>query len=78
MNTCIEVKNLTKSFNKRVVVDGINFRVEKEEVFGLLGHNGQEKVQRLICFLDLRSRIAVQEQSLDSIHGQIVRQYSNG
>ena len=40
MNTCIEVKDLTKSFNGRVVVDRITFRIEKGEVFGLLGHNG--------------------------------------
>ena len=38
MNTCIEVKDLTKSFNGRVVVDKITFRIEKGEVFGLLGH----------------------------------------
>ena len=43
MNTCIEVKNLTKSFNGRTVVDKISFRVEKGEVFGLLGHNGAGK-----------------------------------
>ena len=40
MNTCIEVKDLTKSFNGRTVVDKISFRVEKGEVFGLLGHKG--------------------------------------
>lgn len=40
MNTCIEVKDLTKSLGGRVAVDGITFRVEKGEVFGLLGHNG--------------------------------------
>ena len=40
MSMCIEVKDLTKSFNGRVVVDEISFRVEKGEVFGLLGHNG--------------------------------------
>ena len=43
MNTCIEVKDLTKSFNGRKVVDKISFRVEKGEVFGLLGHNGAGK-----------------------------------
>lgn len=43
MNTCIKVKDLTKSFGERVVVDKITFRVEKGEVFGLLGHNGAGK-----------------------------------
>ena len=28
MNTCIKVKDLTKSFGERVVVDKITFRVE--------------------------------------------------
>lgn len=46
MNTSIEVKDLTKSFNGRTVVDKISFRVEKGEVFGLLGHNGAGKLQK--------------------------------
>ena len=34
MSVCIEANDLTKSFNKRVVVDRISFRVEKGEVLG--------------------------------------------
>lgn len=37
---CIEANNLTNFFQGRTVVDGLTFRVEKGEVFGLLGHNG--------------------------------------
>ena len=54
MNTCIEVKDLTKSFNGRVVVDGISFRVDKGEVFGLLGHNGAGKSTTIDLLLGLK------------------------
>jgi ABC-2 type transport system ATP-binding protein len=39
----IEVKNLTKMFNKFTAVDGISFDVKKGEIFGLLGPNGAGK-----------------------------------
>ena len=54
MNTCIEVKDLTKSYNGRKVVDGITFRVEKGEVFGLLGHNGAGKSTTIDLLLGLK------------------------
>lgn len=54
MNTCIEVKDLTKSFNGRTVVDKISFRVEKGEVFGLLGHNGAGKSTIIDLLLGLK------------------------
>ena len=54
MHTCIEVKNLTKSFNGRTVVDGITLRVEKGEVFGLLGHNGAGKSTTIDLLLGLK------------------------
>ena len=54
MNTCVEVKDLTKSFDGRVVVDNISFRVEKGEVFGLLGHNGAGKSTIIDLLLGLK------------------------
>jgi ABC-2 type transport system ATP-binding protein len=39
----IEVKHLTKMFNKFVAVDDISFDVKKGEIFGLLGPNGAGK-----------------------------------
>ena len=54
MSACIEVKDLTKSFNGRVVADGITFRVEKGEVFGLLGHNGAGKSTTIDLLLGLK------------------------
>ena len=54
MNTCIEVKDLTKSLGGRIVVDKITFRVEKGEVFGLLGHNGAGKSTTIDLLLGLK------------------------
>lgn len=54
MSTCIEVKDLTKSFNGRTVVDKITFRVEKGEIFGLLGHNGAGKSTIIDLLLGLK------------------------
>lgn len=54
MSTCIEVNDLTKSFHGRAVVDGITFRVEKGEVFGLLGHNGAGKSTTIDLVLGLK------------------------
>lgn len=54
MNTCIEVKDLTKSLGGRVVVDKITFRVKTGEVFGLLGHNGAGKSTTIDLLLGLK------------------------
>ncbi len=42
-SSIIEVKNLTKMFNKFTAVDDISFDVKKGEIFGLLGPNGAGK-----------------------------------
>jgi ABC-2 type transport system ATP-binding protein len=39
----IEVRNLTKMFNKFVAVDDVSFDIKKGEIFGLLGPNGAGK-----------------------------------
>lgn len=54
MSTCIEVKDLTKSFHGRTVVDDLTFCVEKGEVFGLLGHNGAGKSTTIDLLLGLK------------------------
>jgi ABC-2 type transport system ATP-binding protein len=44
MGTVIEVKDLVKVYNGSIrAVDGINFQVEKGEIFGFLGPNGAGK-----------------------------------
>jgi ABC-2 type transport system ATP-binding protein len=39
----IEVKNITKRFNDKLVLDNVSFNIEKGEIFGLLGPNGAGK-----------------------------------
>lgn len=58
MSTCIEVSNLEKSFKGRKVVNGLSFEVKKQEVFGLLGHNGAGKSTTIEMILGLKNQIA--------------------
>jgi ABC-2 type transport system ATP-binding protein len=49
----IKVENLTKRFGDLIAVDGLDFEVRKNEIFGLLGPNGAGKTTaiNLICGL---------------------------
>ena len=52
----ISVRNLTKSFGGRRVVDGLSFDVQKGEVFALLGHNGAGKSTTIDLILGLKTQ----------------------
>ena len=52
---CIRVRNLTKSFGGRTVVDDLSFDVQKGEVFALLGHNGAGKSTTIDLILGLKA-----------------------
>ena len=39
----LEIKNLVKSFGENTAVDDISFKVEKGEIYGLIGRNGAGK-----------------------------------
>lgn len=52
---CVSVRNLTKSFGHRRVVDGLSFDVAKGEVFALLGHNGAGKSTTIDLILGLKT-----------------------
>ena len=54
MITCIKVESITKQFNGRKVVDNLSFEVRKQEVFGLLGHNGAGKSTTIETILGLK------------------------
>ena len=51
----VSVKNLTKSFGSRRVVDDLSFEVQRGEVFALLGHNGAGKSTTIDLILGLKS-----------------------
>ena len=51
----VSVRNLTKSFTGRKVVDDLSFDVQKGEVFALLGHNGAGKSTTIDLILGLKA-----------------------
>ena len=51
--TSVRVRNLTKSFGSRRVVDDLSFDVRRGEVFALLGHNGAGKSTTIRTLLGL-------------------------
>ena len=51
----VSVRNLTKSFSGRRVVDVLSFDVQKGEAFALLGHNGAGKSTTIDLILGLKT-----------------------
>lgn len=49
----LSVKNLSKSFGTRTVLDNISFDIQKGEIFGLLGPNGSGKTTTIKLALGL-------------------------
>ena len=64
-------KNLSKSFNKRLVLNQINFHLNRGEIFGILGPNGSGKTTLFNLILGVHS--------LDSgkiiINGEIINSH---
>lgn len=49
----VEVKNLTKDFDKLLAVDNISFQMKKGEILGFLGPNGAGKTTTIMMLLGL-------------------------
>jgi ABC-2 type transport system ATP-binding protein len=64
MTGVIEVSGLTKRYGGHAVVDGISFRVDQGEIFGILGPNGAGKTTAVECLEGLRRRDAGQVRIL--------------
>ncbi|PVX26556.1 MAG: multidrug ABC transporter ATP-binding protein [Candidatus Bathyarchaeum sp.] len=47
MNAAVEAKNVVKDFGSVRALDGLNFKIEKGEIFGLIGLNGAGKTTAL-------------------------------
>ncbi len=54
MNEAIKISNLTKSYGTHAVLNGLDFCVQKGEIFALLGINGAGKTTSLECIEGLR------------------------
>ena len=52
-NTVLEIKNLSKSFGKRKVIDDISLEVKEGEIYGFLGPNGSGKTTTIKMILRL-------------------------
>lgn len=55
-NTVLEIKNLSKSFAKNRVLDGINLTVEEGTVCGLMGENGAGKSTMMKCLFGIYTK----------------------
>jgi ABC-2 type transport system ATP-binding protein len=49
----IEISNLTKTFDKSIILDNINLKIEKGNVYALLGKNGVGKTTLINIIIDL-------------------------
>lgn len=55
-NTVLEIKNLSKSFAKNKVLDGINLSVKEGTVLGLMGENGAGKSTMMKCLFGIYAK----------------------
>ena len=54
MNSAIQVRGLKKRYDSNIVLNGLDFEMEKGETFALLGVNGAGKTTALECIEGLR------------------------
>lgn len=47
MDSILQIKDIAKSFGKRIVLDGINLEIQRGEIFGIIGMSGSGKTTLL-------------------------------
>ena len=52
----LQIKNLSKSFGKNKVLDGINLEVGEGSVLGLMGENGAGKSTMMKCLFGIYAK----------------------
>jgi ABC-2 type transport system ATP-binding protein len=69
MPNSIEVINLSKSYKNKQAVNNINFKVEKDQIIGLLGPNGCGKTTTIAMILGLlkpsSGKVLVNEKNIE-------------
>ena len=55
-DTVLEIKNLSKSFAKNTVLNGINLSIKKGSVMGLMGENGAGKSTMMKCLFGIYAK----------------------
>lgn len=56
MNNVLEISNITKSFKNKQILNGVDFVVNKSDIIGLLGLNGEGKSTLIKIILGLLSQ----------------------
>ena len=77
----IEIKNLTKIYNKFVAVDKIDFQIDKYNTIGLLGPNGCGKTTTIGMMLGLvtptNGKILIENKNINSFsRDQILKRFN--
>jgi len=70
----IEVRELVKNYGEHTAVDGINFKVQKGEIFGFLGPNGAGKTTTL----NILAGLSLPSSGVAIIAGQDVTKHPIG
>ena len=68
----LEVKNISKSFDSLRVLKDISFKIEKGDIFGIIGQSGAGKSTLLRCFNGLenfqKGEVIVDGQAISSLN----------
>lgn len=69
----MKIKNLTKKYNKKIVVDGVSFEIPKGKVLSLIGPNGAGKS----TVMGMISRLIAQDAGLVELAGKDMGQWKS-